>query len=240
MKKFIMIVLVVLIVALLFITGSLYQKVNDKDVDLVENAKVEELEKRLAELENEIVEKEVEENNEEKEEEEKSKNVEFDSDKMKVKSAGMKYSVSKVLNGHGGIDVEIESGKAYLTTNPNDEMFKNYYFPNVKETVLNQEITGFGAKIKEVHYGYLGDEEVIIPTLFFLLEDGTVEYVNTKKMILNEEYKSFGKIKQVSDIVKFEDATAGKTEEDGGIYEAISTVVAIDKDGYSYDLNELL
>lgn len=242
MKKFVIVFLAILIIALLLVTGNLYYKMNEKDISSVDQSeKLKQLENRIAELENKIAEQdEVEIDKDEEDKAVSNADIEFDADKMKVKSSKMTYEAMEVLNdAHGGIEVEIRNGKAYLTTDINDETFKTQYFPNVKDAVENQEITGFSTKIKELHYGYFGNG-IEVPVLFFLMEDGTVEYVNTEKMIKNEDYKSLGKMKQLSDIIKFEEVAVGDVDENGEAKESYRSVVAIDKDGYAYDLNELI
>lgn len=136
-----------------------------------------------------------------------------------------------------GVQIEISNNKAYLTIDTQNEnlstMIDKTDFEKLKN-VKNQEITGFSAKPTQVYYGEFG-QDVIGRVVLFLMADGTVEYIEQMDMLENQTYKSAGKIQNLSDVKQFDVLSVSDTE--GGGY---VTTIAIDKDGYYYDLNELL
>ncbi len=136
-----------------------------------------------------------------------------------------------------GVKIEISNNKAYLTIDTQNEnlstMIDKTDFEKLKN-VKNQEITGFSAKPTQVYYGEFG-QDVIGRVVLFLMADGTVEYIEQMDMLENQTYKSAGKIKNLSDVKQFDVLSVSDTEGGG-----IVTTIAIDKDGYYYDLSELL
>lgn len=136
-----------------------------------------------------------------------------------------------------GVKIEISNNKAYLTMDTQNENLSTIIdktnFEKLKN-VKNQEITGFSAKPTQVYYGEFG-QDVIGRVILFLMDDGTVEYIKLMNMLENQTYKSTGKIQNLSDVKQFDVLSVSDTE--GGGY---VTTIAIDKDGYYYDLNELL
>ncbi len=161
-----------------------------------------------------------------------SKEYYFDADKMKVKLDEMTYEKAGKIEEDTGISVELDDGEAYLSTDSENEMLLAF-LPNEKKDIEHEKITGFRSSIQEVYYGYFGNGDMM-PILFFLMEDGTVEYIDAKEMIENKKYQSYGKVKDLKNIVTFADVSV--TDEIGAGYR---TVVAIDEDGYSYDINQL-
>ena len=93
-----------------------------------------------------------------------------------------------------------------MSTDSENEMILAF-LPNEKKDIEHEKITDFHTTIREVYYGYFGNGDMM-PTLFFLMEDGTVEYVNAKEMIENKKYQSSGKIKNLKNIVAFADVSA--------------------------------
>ncbi len=125
----------------------------------------------------------------------------FDADKMKVKLDEMTYEEAEKIEEDTGIRIELEEGEAYLSTDCENEMLLAF-LPNQKKNIKHQKITGFHSSIQEVYYGYFGNGDMM-PTLFFLMEDGTVEYIDAKEMIENKKYESSGKINNLKNIVTF-------------------------------------
>lgn len=163
------------------------------------------------------------------------KKVEFDSAKMK--SPGMvAYEEDTSPRSNAGLDIKIRSGKAYLTTNVEDEMYK-FHYPEVTESLKDKELTGFSGSIKEVYYAYMGNGDMSA-IILFLMTDGTVEYIDSAKMLRGERYESFGKVGEVSKVVRFVNLTATEVSENGELLGGYITVAAIDEDGYSFDLSQ--
>ena len=156
-----------------------------------------------------------------------------ENNKMKIKSNGVEYTETEEINKNNyGIKIEINNGKAYITTNVNDELYKSIF---TNATPLNKkEITGFKTNIISSYHANIGNG-INAPIILFIMENGTVEYINTTDVIQNKKYVSNGILEGIKDIVKF--ASVDVKEIEGGGY---ISVVAIDKNGYSYDINEIL
>jgi hypothetical protein len=149
--------------------------------------------------------------------------VPFDTNKKKFET-DLTYEVIKksVL----GCNIKLDnSGKVYL----NIDRDAKENFPKTTAPVnTNLEITGFSKKVVDVFIGEYGNG-YSYPVILFLMADGTVEYLNSKYAFENNVFVSEGKISGVENIVRIEQAGAYN----GG---GISTVIAIDKDGYYYDV----
>lgn len=233
---------VIIIIVLLIIFGIVFylyyantsKKLLDETLKHAEetmklNSEISELKEKLENQENNQSE-EKQTNNETK------KDVKFDSSKMKSDSTNIRYE-EKIDIGptSAGLEIEIKDGKPFLTTNVENDSYK-FFFPEVKEKVENKEITGFNQNVKKVYYAYMGNGDPC-PIILFLMEDGSVEFLDSSKMLKNEQYKSQGKIKELSNIVKFIHVDAQELDENGEGMGGWITVVAINEDGYSFDLS---
>lgn len=101
-------------------------------------------------------------------------------------------------------------------------------------------------KVKTLLVGYYQDDLSVefikdVPYIFFIMEDGTVEYIDIKILLKNgyltnpaTNVKTRGAIKGLENIVKLEQCKLAN-EEDG-----YSTAVAIDKDGKIYNIFEYI
>lgn len=69
------------------------------------------------------------------------------------------------------------------------------------------------------------------PILFFLMEDGSVEYMHIIKALNEKEYKSYGKLNGVEDVVEIIEASTNRNG---------MCPVAIKQDGSFYDLSKLI
>lgn len=161
--------------------------------------------------------------------------TEFDSTKMKS-SAMASYEVDTEPRSNAGLDIKVRSGKAYLTTNVEDEMYK-FHYPEVTESITDKELTGFSGSVKSVFYAYMGNGDMSA-IILFLMTDGSVEYIDSSKMLKGGRYESFGKIAEVSNIVGFVNLNATDVAENGELLGGYVTVAAIDADGYSFDLSQ--
>lgn len=195
-----------------------------------------ELNKKISELEEKLENQEsnknvVQDNTQAK------KDVKFDSNKMKSNSTNVRYEeTTDWTPTSSGLEIEIKNGKPYLSTNIEDEQYK-FLFSEVKGKVSNEEITGFNQDVKDVYYAYMGNGDMC-PYILFLMKDGTVEFSDSGKMLKNKKYESLGKIKELSNIVKFVHLNAQEVDENGEGLSGWITVAAIDEDGYSFDLSE--
>lgn len=238
MKKSTVVILVIILLVICGIAFYLYQvdvskKQLEKELQTAEDIwKLQTENAELKEkLENQVADKsDVADNTQNK------TDVKFDSSKMKSDSTNVRYEEeTEWIPNSGGLKIEIKEGKPFLTTDIEDEQYK-FYFSEVKEQVKNKEITGFKSKVKDVYYAYMGNGDPA-PMILFLMEDGTVEFVDSLKMLTNEKYESQGKIKELSNIVKFVHLNAQEFDENGEGMGGWITVAAIDEDGYSFDLS---
>lgn len=239
MKNLGIVVLLVCVLGLAAMCWDLNAQVNEKELALIEQqAKVQETQNKVEELENKIEQVKNTLAEAETKEVEEIPAGKVDKKKFKVAAKGgfeyTKYAPEE--KPQLGVVVEIDNGKAYVTVDSKNEMLQSFGgivdLKNVKD-VTDREITGFSAKPVEVFYGQFG-HEVIDEVILFLMNDGTVEYINTADLLNNSDYKSQGKKENLSNVVKFDILSAW--EEEGGGY---VTTIAIDKDGYYYDLNEM-
>lgn len=162
--------------------------------------------------------------------------IKFDSTKMKSDASYVVYTPMNESLGNAGLNIEIKNGHAYLSTDIEDEIYK-FLFSEKSEPIKDKEITGFNSKILDVYFGFMGNGDMA-PIILFLMEDGNVEFVDSNKMIKMDRYESFGKVEEISNILKFEQLNATDVNEAGELLGGFITVVAIDKDGYSYDLSQ--
>ena len=235
MKKSTVVILVIILLVICGIAFYLYQvdvskKQLEKELQTTED--IWKLQTENAEkLENQVANKsDVADNTQNK------TDVKFDSSKMKSDSTNVRYEEeTEWIPNSGGLKIEIKEGKPFLTTDIEEEQYK-FYFSEVKEQVKNKEITGFKSKVKDVYYAYMGNGDPA-PMILFLMEDGTVEFADSGKMLKNKKYETLGKIKELSNIVKFVHLNAQEFDENGEGMGGWITVAAIDEDGYSFDLS---
>lgn len=162
---------------------------------------------------------------------------EVSKDKFKVCNDGdtMYYTKEEEQKIEKIVDVKIENKKVYLTIDPENEAVKSIIGREKQiKSVEDEEITGFSGVPEEVYFADFG-QDIGEQKILILMEDDSVEYIDITDMLENQEYKSDGKIKGLENIQQFDLLSVSDTE--GGGY---VTTIAIDKDGYYYDINELL
>lgn len=238
MKKSTVVILAIILLAICGIAFYVYQvdtskKQLEKELQTAED--IWKLQTENAELK-EKLENQISNQDEGEENTQNKKEVKFDSSKMKSDSTNVRYEEeTEWIPNSGGLKIEIKEGKPFLTTDIEDEQYK-FYFSEVKEQVNNKEITGFKTNVKDVYYAYMGNGDPA-PIILFLMEDGTVEFADSKTMLTDGVFKSAGKIKELSNIVKFVHLNAQEFDENGEGMGGWITVAAIDEDGYSFDLS---
>lgn len=163
------------------------------------------------------------------------KDIKFDSNKMKT-NLKLVYEEETANMGNSGLKISIKNGKAYLSNDINSKDYKFMFSEIYNESIKDKEITGFSSKVKDVYFAYMGNGDMP-PFILFLMDDGSVEYINSRIMLIKKEFKSSGKIDELSNIVKFVTLNASDVDENGEKMSGFITVVAIDKEGYSYDLS---
>lgn len=234
MKKSTVAIIVIILLIIFGVAFYLYHvEVGKKELKqtLDTAQKIYELNARIQELEDKLYN-----SDDAKENDELEKNVKFDSSKMKSDSTNVRYEEeTDWVPDSSGLEIEIKDGKPFLTTDIENKQYK-FLFSEVKEQVKNKEITGFKSKVKECYYAYMGNGDMA-PYILFIMEDGSVEYINSNKMLKLEKYESQGKVKEVSNIVKFVHLNAQEVDENGEGMSGWITVAAIDENGYSFDLS---
>lgn len=158
--------------------------------------------------------------------------VPFDATKKKFISDS-EYSIDK--DSSVGCKVQLDSnGKVGFVISSDAKNYFSYMGDDIIKAPLDKviEVTGFTKKVVDVFIGGCG-QGVDFPIVLFLMEDGTVEYLDSKVAIENNKFVSAGKLENVENIVRFERADAFHENIGGYI-----TVIAIDKDGYFYDVGK--
>lgn len=243
MKKVIIIGLSILVViTLLAVVGNWYYKSQKENSTIVNpNKEFEQLENKVADLEEETPSKKVVENEDRDVELEEIPVGRISKDKFKVAVDSdtcnyEKEGESGVEEAEKPLEVDVSNRKAYITMSSENELLQSIAQSEDVENLTDldaEEITGFSSEPVEVFFGDFG-QDIVEMKLLFLMKDGSVEYINVVDMLKNQSYKSQGKIKNLENIKQFECITVSDT--DGGGY---ITTIAIDEDGYYYDLNEL-
>lgn len=164
--------------------------------------------------------------------------VQFDSNKMKSDNTYVEYDLYEYDMGNSGLNIEIKEGKPYLSIDIEDEQYK-FLFKNIENPIKNKELTGFKTDVKEVFYAYMGNGDPA-PLILFLMDDGSVEYIDSWKIIENKEFESQGKVEELSNIVKFVELDASCFNENGEREGGFITAAAIDGEGYSFDLSQII
>ncbi len=162
--------------------------------------------------------------------------IHFDSSKIKSESTMVVYEEYNADLGSSGLNIEIVEGKPYLSTDVTNDQY-GFLFSEVTEPIENMEITGFNQPVRNVYFAFMGNGDMA-PYILFLMEDGTVEYINSSKMLNGKNYKSAGKVEELSNIVKFVHLNAQDIDENGEGLSGWMTCAAIDEEGYSFDLSQ--
>lgn len=147
-------------------------------------------------------------------------------------------------NSNIGMTLSFDSTKKRMTVYISACRFEHTY--NVGWVTINEETCAaeggkqfeqrgeisFEQEVSDFMIGGFG-QDATNDTMLFLMKDGTIEYVPIKKGytgISPDKVKSFGKIKEVKDVIKLYQVSAG----------SYTTVLAQKADGSFYDLNESL
>lgn len=152
--------------------------------------------------------------------------ITFDGSKS-VNSSEKNYTLS--CQGNAGIWITVDSTQKVLTFSFTPSKVIEFYSLTWKSTrndMIDSKIN-FDKKIVDIFFGEMGQDSSG-DTLFILLEDGTVEYIPVVHMFnhVQAEVVSYGKIINISDVIKF---TLSSTS--NGV-----TTLAIKSDGAFYDL----
>ena len=184
-----------------------------------------------------------EEGKNDEQEENKQDDIKTILDKLYPISDDSKY-VKNFLSEYNGIEAYIngEEVNIILRSEASEHfsgLISNSYFEggtSIRANVNSKK------EIKTLLVGYYLDvlsSEFMqdVPYIFFLMEDGTVEYIDIKILLKNGYFtnpattvRTRGSVKGLSNIVKLEQVNLANEEE------GYSTAVAIDKDGKIYNI----
>lgn len=110
-----------------------------------------------------------------------------------------------------------------------------YYYPDVVAPSCEDEQTiTFSQGVIDVFTGGFG-QSVGGEVVFFLLEDGTVEFMPLHDALLNDRYESYGKVEGVENVVRLTTVGVNYQNYIGGHV----TTIAIRADGSFYDLADV-
>ena len=208
--------IVTIIILILIIIGMGVYIAYDKGVIFKTSADVEEKKGK--------VEKKVEE--EKTSTEENVKPLIFDSDKC-INNNEMDFEIT---NSRFDVNVSLNSDKKSVTFSGDWGMFGE------NESSFEHNINNFSKEISDVLIGIFGWDGYS-SSIIYLMEDGTVEYTPIRKAKEANDFKSYGKINGVEDIVSIKQILGKqKNSPVGGGY----SVAAQKKDGTFYDLSNLI
>lgn len=158
----------------------------------------------------------------------------FDASKC-INNPGGNYTLAVYKNNAGTINISLDQSKKNISFAFNaHQISQNYslgWVTSTEDIELQKQDIAFAQEIDDIFIGGFG-QSVVGDTALFLMHDGSVEYIPLKKALATDPYnlKSYGKVPEVSSIVKF--YTANTT---GGV-----TTLAQKADGTFYDLGIIL
>lgn len=151
-------------------------------------------------------------------------------DKKSALNADSNVQFERMFEGFYGINLQYENSKLSIFVE-SGEVSQSFSDLNV-ELGKNYEITNIDmSKVANV-YMYTIGIGMNYPYIFFLMKDGTVEYLNTYDALVKNNFNVKGKLTNVSNVVDIVRAGGIVKDQHGGGY----TVVAIRNDGNFYDL----
>lgn len=148
------------------------------------------------------------------------------------------YTISRSAD-FSGLTAYIRDDGKTVGFNVNGNLIKDKY-PDVNITEYKEySITNFSKKVVKVYIEGMG-QGVGNEVLYFLMEDGTVEYMPIYQTLKAQEFKSYGKLENVSNIVEVATGTAQASEDETGNGPGWNTVFAINYEGDYYDIGDIV
>ena len=111
-----------------------------------------------------------------------------------------------------------------------------WYYEGSEKYVASNVVIDFGVKKVQNVYNAKAAQTEFANCILFLMEDGTVEYMPLGYAIKNDDFRSYGKIDGVENVVDIVTAQTGTGEPASGYL----TTLLIQKDGTAYDISEQL
>lgn len=119
----------------------------------------------------------------------------------------------------------------------NIDTIKTTFQLDNNQNVKDEYNLSFSKNVVDILAGYATNGIGSSGVFFFLMEDGTVEYLPLYKAFSDDNIKSYGPIKGVEGVIKLYEAAKEPKEGDfGGNY----AILAQNKDGKIYDLSKIL
>ncbi len=202
----------IIIILILIIIGMVVYIAYDKGIIFKKSLDVEEKKEKVEE--------------EDKKEADNLKPLVFDSNKC-INNNEMNYEIT---NSEFDVNVTLNSDKKSVIFSGDWGLFGD------NEVSFEYNINNFQNEISDVLIGIFGWDGYSA-SIIYLMEDGTVEYTPIRKAKEENNFKSYGKINEVEDIVSIK-RIIGKQKNSpvGGGY----SVAAQKKDGTFYDLANLI
>ena len=158
-------------------------------------------------------------------------NLEFNIDKCQNCESDMNYYISQ-YGDFASISLDKDKKSVSLFLNYNE---LSEFDPKInKNNNAQQEIT-FDQTVEDIVYAGFG-QDATYETILYLLNDGTVEYTPLLKAAEDNNIKSYGKLGNLKDIVKFYKVTASPDSDFG----SGQSYLAQSKDGSLYDLYPII
>ncbi len=215
----------------------LYLNVDKQKNEITElNAKIEELNKSNSNVEEKSSQKDSDDNIKT---EYKSYKTIFNSSKCLNPRSNVEYKIN-IEDNFNGISCRINEDKKSVNIGINWDSVNNLYGiskpNNVQGNYSNITVSGFSSEIVDVNI--LGTGQAVGNEVFlFLMKDGTVEYIPVYKSLQSNDFKSYGKIDKIADVIGIAPMlSTGTSEPKISFY----TIGAIKEDGSFYDLGYIL
>lgn len=148
------------------------------------------------------------------------------------------YTVNRYAD-FNGVSAYINDDGKTVGFNVNGNVIKEKYTDvNITE-YKTYSITNFSKKVVKVYIEGMG-HGIGNEVLYFIMEDGTVEYMPIYKALKVQEFKSYGKLENVSNIVEIATGMAQASEDGSGNGPSWNTVFAINYEGNYYDIGDIV
>lgn len=160
----------------------------------------------------------------------------FATNKIENAASGAAYRLALSARDNSGnnvVNIRVGSDSQNLTMEVNWEFVSQYYGISVARNDNETFTIDFGRNIADVTFGYatnLSSDAVLL----VLLDDGSVAYMPMAKALQGRNIKNYGKLEDLSEIVKFYQADLTES------YETSATTLAQDVNGGIVDLRSRL
>ncbi len=165
--------------------------------------------------------------------------------KDEINLNNLEFNVDKCQNCDSNMNYFIFQSGSFATATLNENrksvaLFLDYnelskFDPNINKNSNAQQEIAFDQTIEDIVYVEFG-QDATYGTILYLLNDGTVEYTPLLKAAKENNFKSYGKLGNLKDIVKFYKTMS---ESKSGVG-AANTCLAQSKDGSLYDLSSII